>query len=96
MTEAQFQATVVAMCKLLRIDWYHPYVSVRDAAGWPDLAMLGDHGFLLRELKTEKGRLTKKQQQWGERLQAVGISWDVWRPADLLNGRIRRELEAIR
>ena len=51
---------------------------------------------MLRELKTEKGRLTKDQQAWGSRLRDAGVSWDVWRPADLHSGRIQRELEAIR
>jgi hypothetical protein len=95
-TEAQFQNTVVAMCKLFGVAWYHPYFSRRSAAGWPDLALCGDNGFLLRELKTENGRLTRDQQAWGERLRKAGISWDVWRPADLQSGRIQRELEAIR
>lgn len=96
MTEEQFQRTVIGMCKLFGIDWYHPFFSRRSAAGWPDLALCGNSGFLLRELKTAKGRLTKDQQRWGSRLCHVGVSWDVWRPDDLHSGRIQRELEAIR
>jgi hypothetical protein len=95
-TETQFQNTVIAMCKLLGIAWYHPYFSRRSAAGWPDLALCGANGFMLRELKTENGRLTRDQREWGDRLCKAGISWDVWRPADLESGRIQRELEAIR
>lgn len=96
MTEAQFQETVVAMCKLLHVAWYHPYFSRRSAPGWPDLALCGTRGFMLRELKTEKGQVTPEQQQWGHLLRHAGQSWDVWRPADLKSGRILRELEAIR
>lgn len=96
MTEAQFQATVIAMCKLLGVASYHPFFSRRSSAGWPDLALCGNHGFILRELKTEKGRLTRDQQEWGSRLKNAGVSWDIWRPADLHSGRIQRELEAIR
>jgi hypothetical protein len=95
-TEAQFQDTVVAMCKLLGIAWYHPFFSRRSAAGWPDLALCGKSGFLLRELKTEKGCLTRDQQEWGSMLRNAGQNWDVWRPGDLASGRIQRELEAIR
>jgi hypothetical protein len=95
-TEAQFQDLVVAMCKLLGIAWYHPFFSRRSAAGWPDLALCGKNGFLLRELKTESGRLTRDQQEWGSILRNAGQNWDVWRPADLASGRIRRELEAIK
>ena len=96
MTEAQFQETVIAMCKLLRVECYHPFFSRRSSAGWPDLALCGDSGFLLRELKTENGRLTRAQREWGARLRNAGVSWDVWRPDDLHSGRIQRELEAIR
>jgi hypothetical protein len=95
-TEVQFQDVVVAMCKHLGVACYHPYFSRRSAAGWPDLALCGDSGFMLRELKTEKGRLTRDQQKWGSRLRNVGVNWDVWRPDDLASGRIQRELQAIR
>jgi hypothetical protein len=95
-TEEQFQNTVIAMCKLLGIAWYHPFFSRRSAAGWPDLALCGNSGFLLRELKTEKGRLTRDQQEWGSRLRNAGVSWEVWRPGDLASGRIQRELHEIR
>lgn len=50
---------------------------------------------MLRELKTEKGRLTRDQETWGSMLRNAGISWDVWRPADLHSGRVQRELTAI-
>ncbi len=96
MTEAQFQDMVVALCKLLGVAWYHPYFSRRSAAGWPDLALCGAQGFMLRELKTEKGRLTRDQETWGLMLRQAGVSWDVWRPADLQSGRIQRELLDIR
>jgi len=95
-TEEQFQDTVVAMCKLLGIAWYHPYFSRRSAAGWPDLALCGKNGFLLRELKTERGKLTADQERWGSILRTAGVSWDVWRPTDLESGRIQRELLDIR
>lgn len=96
MTEEQFQRTVIAMCKLLGVAWYHPYFSRRSAAGWPDLALCGGNGFILRELKTEKGRVTADQEKWGHMLRHAGQDWAVWRPEDLHSGRIQRELEAIR
>jgi len=94
--EAHFQDAVIELCKLLNVAWYHPYFSQRSAAGWPDLALCGPGGFMLRELKTDKGRLTRDQEKWGSMLRAAGISWDVWRPDDLQSGRIQRELSAIR
>lgn len=95
-TEAQLQDAVTGMCKLFGIAWYHPYFSRRSVPGWPDMALCGSRGFLLRELKTEKGSVTPDQQRWGHLLRQAGQSWDIWRPADLLDGRIQRELEAIK
>jgi hypothetical protein len=95
-TERSLQASVIEICKLSGIAWYHTYDSRRSNRGWPDLAMVGKRGFITRELKTATGRLTAEQQRWGLMLRAVGIPWDVWRPDDLHSGRIQRELEAIR
>jgi hypothetical protein len=94
--EAHLQGAVIDMCRLFGVAWYHAYSSRRSVLGWPDLALCGSQGFMLRELKTAAGRLTTEQQQWGLMLRAAGVSWDVWRPDDLHSGRIQRELEAIR
>lgn len=94
--EAHLQGAVIDMCRLLGVAWYHSYSSRRSVPGWPDLALCGSKGFMLRELKTDKGQLTKDQVRWGDRLKGAGVSWDVWRPADLQSGRVQRELEAIR
>lgn len=96
MKEAHLQGAVIDMCRLFGVAWYHSYSSRRSVAGWPDLALCGSRGFMLRELKTATGRLTAEQQQWGLTLRAAGVAWDVWRPADLHSGRIQCELEAIR
>jgi hypothetical protein len=96
MTERQLQGAVIDMCRLLAVAWYHPFSSRHSVPGWPDLALCGSHGFMLRELKTATGRLTLEQDEWGLMLRQAGQNWDVWRPDDLHSGRIQRELEAIR
>ena len=96
MTEAHFQGSVISVCKLFGVAWFHPHYSERSVPGWPDLAICGTRGFLLRELKTEMGKLTSEQEKWGDLLKLAGQNWDVWRPADLHSGRIQRELQAIR
>ena len=96
MKETHLQGAVIDACRLLGVAWYHAYSSRRSVPGWPDLALCGSQGFLLRELKSATGRLSLEQQQWGLMLRAAGVSWDVWRPGDLHSGRIQRELEAIR
>jgi hypothetical protein len=94
--ETHLQEAVIDMCRLWGVAWYHAYSSRRSVPGWPDLALCGSRGFMLRELKTAAGRLAPEQQQWGLILRAAGVSWDVWRPGDLESGRIQRELLAIR
>jgi hypothetical protein len=96
MTERQLQGAVIDMCRLFCVAWYHPYSSRRSVPGWPDLALCGTRGFRLRELKTETGKLTPEQEEWGVMLRNAGVSWDVWRPVDLHSGRVQAELEAIR
>ncbi len=103
MTENEFLFVITrgtrsrpGLCVLLGITWYHPHDSRRSVSGWPDLALCGRRGLILRELKTAAGRLSAAQRQWGERLSVAGADWGVWRPADLTSGRIVRELESIR
>lgn len=96
MTEAQLQAAVTDLCKLLGVHYYHPYDSRRSVPGWPDLTLCGTKGLIFRELKTATGRLTSAQTEWGMRLRQAGQSWHVWRPEDLRSGRVQRELAAIR
>jgi hypothetical protein len=94
--ETHLQGAVIDMCRLFGVAWYHTYSSRRSVPGWPDLALCGSSGFMLRELKSASGRLTSEQEHWGLMLRAAGISWDVWRPDDLESGRIQRELLDIR
>ena len=96
MTEQQLQDAVIEMCKLYGIAWYHPYFSRRSVPGWPDLALCGARRFITRELKRERGTVTPEQERWGWMLRQAGVSWDVWRPADLRSGRIQHELSDIR
>jgi hypothetical protein len=96
MTEKGLQASIIEMCRLFGLAWYHTFDSRRSARGWPDLAICGKRGFITRELKADRRTTTPEQEYWGAMLRRVGISWDVWRPADLRSGRIERELRAIR
>lgn len=67
-----------------------------DGKGWPDAVYAGPGGHIFRELKATKGRVSAEQQKWIDRLDAGGADVAVWRPADLLSGRITRELTAIK
>jgi len=96
MTEADLQTAVLGLAAWLGVLAYHTHDSRRSQSGWPDLALCGTRGMILRELKSAQGRPSKTQLEWGERLTLAGQDWDIWRPADLASGRIHSELQAIR
>lgn len=95
MTEAELERAVRALLKTYRLWGYHPYDSRRSQPGFPDWVVISPKGVLWRELKTDTGQLTKEQVRVRNMLQAAGEDWSCWRPADLLSGRIARELAAI-
>jgi len=66
-----------------------------DGKGFPDLVIVGPGGILYRELKTDVGRLEPEQVVWLRTLGRVADA-GIWRPADLHDGTIERELKAIR
>jgi len=74
---------------------YHTRNSIGSAKGWPDWAILGPRGAVFRELKTETGKLTVDQRRVGGKLICAGLDWSTWRPRDLLDGTIARQLAAI-
>lgn len=63
--------------------------------GLPDLVLVGTRGVLFRELKAQKGRTSREQGEWLDRLLKARANAAVWRPSDWPE-RIRTELEAIR
>lgn len=94
MTEKDFQATIVAHAE--RLGWlvYHTYDSRRSQPGYPDLHLVHpvQRRSMLRELKTEKGRLTPAQQRWQSALAKAGQDVAVWRPHDWFDRTIIGEL----
>lgn len=95
MTERELQEQVRLMCSQLGLYHYHPHDSRRSTAGWPDSVIIGRAGIIFRELKTQSGQLSADQRQVGYLLAACGLSWEVWRPADLLDGTIGAQLAAL-
>jgi hypothetical protein len=71
---------------------YHPRNSKGSQAGWPDWVIIGRAGILYRELKAEHGSLSPEQRHVGELIARAGGNWRVWRPHDLLDRTIAREL----
>lgn len=85
--EEAFQQLVIDLATVLGWEHYHPYDSRRSDPGWPDLVLAldpwpGRGRVIYRELKTERGRLTRDQQRWGRLLTRAGLNWAVWKPSD--------------
>lgn len=88
-SEATFQRNVIELATLLGYTVYHTFNSRHTTArGYPDLALMRpatSHSparYLLRELKTERGRLRPEQVVWLTTLQQCGVDAKVWRPSD--------------
>jgi hypothetical protein len=74
---------------------YHTHDSRRSPSGFPDWVFAGAGGVIFRELKTARGKLTAAQVSWQRVLGAGGADAGIWRPADLMSGRIAAELAAV-
>jgi hypothetical protein len=95
MTEDELAAEVRKRCRARNFWVYHTHDSRRSDKGFPDEVIVGSW-VIYRELKTETKELSADQLKVIARLQAAGADVGVWRPADLMSGRIDRELDALR
>jgi hypothetical protein len=95
MLEADLQAEVVKLARMLGWLVYHTYDSRRSAAGFPDLVMVHPQSGaqLFAELKSATGKVTAEQDQWLRALAIRGAAY-VWRPEHLVDGTIPRALRA--
>lgn len=92
MTEAVLQQKVEEMAARLGWRGYHTHDSRRSDAGFPDLVLLRRGVHVVRELKTERGRVTPQQQAWLDDYQQAGVDACVWRPLDLIERRVEKTL----
>jgi hypothetical protein len=74
---------------------YHTHRSDLSQAGWPDWAIVGPGGFMVRELKRQTERPTAAQRAWLDALAAQGVNVGVWLPSDWFDGRIAEELATL-
>lgn len=83
LTEKQWMAQVVDLARTFRWAHYHPYLSIRSARGWPDLALVRPPRVILVELKSETGKVTPAQEEWLALLrECPGLEVYLWRPSD--------------
>jgi hypothetical protein len=90
-SEKMFQEKVIKLAKaagwlVFHTPPYSPRHGVWRSAGkgFPDLCLSHPkRGItLFAELKTEKGKLSVEQEDWGASLTLSGYEWCLWRPAD--------------
>ena len=72
---------------------YHTHDSRRSDPGLPDIIAVRGKRLIWRELKTQSGRLSVKQEEWRDKLLAAGADWALWRPFDWGDGSILRDIE---
>jgi hypothetical protein len=94
MGEDELQRRVLAMASELGWLAYHTRFSVGSQAGFPDLVLVHTkrRRVLYRELKRQRTTPTARQQAWLDALTQAGQDAGVWRPLDLVDGSIAREL----
>lgn len=93
MTEAQLQNCVRDCATLFGWKFYHPWISVKSAAGYPDCTLVRGDRLIYAELKGERGKVTAAQRAWLAALGGVpGVEVYVWRPESWLSGEIEATL----
>ena len=97
-SEEQLQNHVISTAKARGWIHYQTHDSRRSPGGFPDLALVHPKKglFMLRELKSEKGGFRSMQRDWLNYSTAAGVDAGVWRPADVVSGRVEKELSGAR
>jgi hypothetical protein len=100
MSEAELERRIRRIVRDLRkagfpLLGYHTHDSRKSPEGFPDWVYASIHGHIFRELKREHEKPAAAQEEWLMILQAGGADAGVWRPSDLVSGRIGRELAVL-
>jgi len=96
MTEAELMEAIRSLAGDFGLLAFHARDSRQSwGPGFPDLVITGRGGTIFRECKTEAGVLSAGQQEWARALRASGARWAIWRPRQLLDGTIGRELASL-
>ena|SRR5215813_5299012 len=81
-SEREWQRIVVEYANKYGWSVFHHQDSRRTTPGWPDLAMFRVPDFMLVELKTDTGKVSRHQRSVLEALEQCGVEVHVWRPLD--------------
>lgn len=92
MSENELLEQVRTLAHQLGWRLYHTRDSRGSYPGFPDLVLVRDR-VLFRELKSQRGAHSQEQKHWISQLHQAGADVGTWRPQDLIEGRIRVELD---
>ena len=82
-TEKAFESQVKDLARLFGWKYYHTWRSFHSPVGFPDCVMIRLSRIIFAELKSEKGKVMPKQQEWLDALEATGkVEVYLWRPSD--------------
>jgi len=96
MSEGELFNEVATLLRRLGWRYFHiPATAYRHGvrAGLPDITALRGTRLIFAELKRERESLSDEQDDWGQALTCVAegnqwVEYHIWRPSDLLAGRI--------
>jgi len=97
MTEKDLQAKVRRVATVNGWRAFCWWSSQHSPAGWPDLVLVREVNesqarLIFVELKSEKGKVGPEQEEAHRLLRLTGHAVYVWRPSDLLSGRVEEVL----
>jgi len=95
MRAAELYAAVMRLTEVRELWVMHVPASATIAKGWPDLTILGSRGTIFRKLLDEHGQLHPNCSTVLNRLRRSGINAGVWRPEQLHDGTVERELDMV-
>lgn len=95
MRAAELYATVMRLAEVRELWVMHVPASATLARGWPDLTILGPRGVIFRKLLDEHGQLARDPSIVLDILRRSGINAGLWRPAQLHDGTVERELDMV-
>ena len=82
-TEKVFQGHVERLAQGLGWRTYHTWNSMRSVKGFPDLVLVRGERLVFVELKAERKKLTREQEEWrGDLLASGRCECYVWRPSN--------------
>ena len=93
MTEAELSENVRQLASGLHYLTYHTWRSDHSAAGYPDWTLVKQGRLIFVELKRQRGKTSKYQEQWlGALRECPLIEVYEWHPSDWIDGTIQQVL----